>query len=47
MNDSIFFEIVFIFKVFVGLFVVKVVMENKILLEDDVREYLGGIYSKL
>ena len=46
-NDSTLFEIASISKVFVGSLVAKAVTENKISLEDDVREYLEGTYNQL
>lgn len=46
-NDSTLFEVASISKVFLGSLVAKAVIEDKLSLDDDVRQYLNGNYSNL
>lgn len=46
-NDSTLFEIASITKTFTGALIAKAVLNNKISLDDDIRDYLEGDYSNL
>ena len=46
-NDKTVYEIASITKVFVGSLAAKAVLENKIVLDDDIRDYLKGDYPNL
>ncbi|WP_154201070.1 serine hydrolase domain-containing protein [Ancylomarina sp. 16SWW S1-10-2] len=46
-NDKTVYEIASITKVFVGSLAAKAVLENKIAIDDDIRNYLKGDYSNL
>ncbi len=46
-NDTTLYEIASISKVFAGSLAAKAVVENKITLDDDIREYLDGEYLNL
>ncbi|MDB5022658.1 MAG: penicillin-binding protein [Mucilaginibacter sp.] len=46
-NNSTFFEIASVTKVFTGLLMAQAVLERKVHLDDDIRKYINGSYTNL